>query len=90
MCGTYLRGGKVSRTRKAHRCFHCDRRIPKGTIAYTATSAYDGAVSTSYSCQDCEEFSNTVAAREFMDDDCWWPGSFGDEPYAQFPILEPA
>jgi hypothetical protein len=89
MCGTLLDHRIVFKTRKRHRCFGCNRVIPKGTRADKATSAEDGEVYSSYMCLDCAEFQMTPAARGAKEDDgCIYPGCFADESYARFPILE--
>lgn len=89
MC-TYLSGKIIKRTRKRHRCFGCERIIPKGTMADYSVSVDNREISASYLCLDCSEFSQTKEARENSDDGCLWPGSFSECTYSKFPILEPA
>lgn len=91
MCGTYLSGKLIKRTRKRHRCFGCERIIPVGTMAHYSVSTDGGELSASYLCLDCDEFQHTKAGRESADDDgCIWPGAYRDAgaAYTSFPILE--
>lgn len=89
MCGTYLRGSIVKRTRKARLCFGCERLIPKGSMAYVWVGVDHGELSTGYDCLDCHEFMLTPAGRaEAEPDGCFWPGSFVEQEYARWPILE--
>lgn len=94
MCdSTYLRGTLVKRTKKRHRCFGCDRVIPKGTMAHYSVYISDGDLTADYMCLDCDEFKRTKEGRDAADDDgCLWPAAFreAEAPYVRFPILEPA
>lgn len=90
MCGTALRYDLIKRTRKRHRCFACERVIPKGTMAHYWVNADHGELGHGYNCLDCEEFMRTKDGRYYAEDDgCIWPGSYSDCEYAQWPILEP-
>ena len=90
MCGTALADQIVSKTRKPHRCFGCDRMIPQGTRAEKWTSVDSGDISSSYFCLDCAEYSHTPAGRDNADDDgCIGPGTYAEAEYARFPILIP-
>jgi len=54
---TYLSWKEVI-TRKAHECFGCDKKYPKGMKMVRAANADEGTVDTIYWCETCLEYIN--------------------------------
>ena len=44
------------KTRKDHRCFGCDRRLPAGTKMSRVNYADEGRLTTEYWCQVCNRY----------------------------------
>lgn len=93
MCGTLLRRNRV-RTRKAHRCFGCNRIIPKGSLAFSWFTAAGFDSGGGHDCLDCDEELKREAGRGrdgrlySEDDGCVYMGALAECDFAQFPILE--
>jgi len=90
MCGSVLRQSLVKRIRRRRRCYSCERLIPKGTMARCTVGTDCGVATSFYDCLDCIEFDQSEESKQFRDfDGCIGWGAYAEQPYAQYPILEP-
>lgn len=63
---------KISKTKKEHRCFGCNKKFPAGSWLWYQSGVWCGNFYASYMCQPCKrELSRNDYSDGFCEGDLW-------------------
>ena len=61
---------RLVKTRKPHRCWGCERRLPAGTAMFVIVTVDHGEIGRTYVCQTCEAVYREVLS-DYNDEPMW-------------------